>query len=115
MARKKGKNYLEKAKDLADVLLYKTTNGAMGTAPGPEKGDVSFVEMKGLLDMMLRIHALELKGADEDDDAPSAFELIQKEAKNVSKKAKSGSFEATNQFFADAKRAENARAESESE
>lgn len=112
MAKKRSKNYLDKAKDLADVLLYKTTGGAMGTAPG-NASDVSFVEMKGLLDMMLRIHALELKEEPE-DDAPSAFELIQKEAKNGSKKAKSGSFEATNQFFADAKRAEDAR-NSESE
>ena len=87
---KKNKNYLEKAKDLADVLLYKTTGGAMGTPPGKENGDVSFAEMKGLLDMMLRIHALELKGPDESDNQPSAFELIQKEAKNGSKKAKSG-------------------------
>jgi hypothetical protein len=115
MAKKKSKSYLDKSKDLAEVLLYKTTGGAMGIAPGKETEGASFSEMKALLDMMLRIHALELKGSDENDDEPSAFELIQKEAKNGSKKAKSGSFEATNQYFADAKRAELARDGSESE
>lgn len=117
MAKKKSKNYLDKAKELADVLLYQTTGGVMGTAPGDAVKDkpTSFTEMKGLLDMMLRIHALELKGPDEDDNAPSAFEIIQKEAKNGGKKAKSGSFEATNEIFAAARRAELARDSSENE
>lgn len=114
MAKRRTKSYLDKAKDLADVLLYKTTGGAMGTPPGEESGEVSFLEMKGLLDMMLRIHALELK-APEEEEKESAFEMLQKENKNGGKKAKSGSFEATSQYFADAKRTENARDDSYSE
>lgn len=99
MAKKKHKSYLDKAKDLADVLLYKTSGGALGTPPAPGQELVSFAEMKGLLDMMLRIHALELKETNADEDEPSAFEIIQKEAKNGSKKVKSGSSEPENQFI----------------
>lgn len=115
MAKKKKKNSLDTARDLADILLYKATGGTMGKACEAAAGDVSFVEIRGLLDTILRIHALELKGDDSDEDEESAFDIIKREAKNGSKKAKSGSFEATNQYFADAKRAENARNGTEDE
>lgn len=108
MAKKKNKNYLDKAKELADILLHQTTGGVMGTPPGESVKDKpgNFTEMKGLLDMMLRIHALELK-EDPDDDAPSAFEMLQKERKNVSKKAKSGSQEWIQQRIAASKPADD--------
>lgn len=108
MAKKRTKNYLDKAKELADVILYQQTGGVMGTAPGDavKNNPGSFVEMKGLLDMMLRIHALELKGPDPDEETESAFDIIKKEAKNGGKKAKSGSFEAISQRVAEARAAQ---------
>ena len=105
MAKKK-RSSLDTARELADILLYKSTNGAMGKEYDTSKGDINVPEVRGLLDTILRIHALELKGPDEDENQPSAFEILQKGAKDVSKKAKSGSFEATMQRAAEAKRAE---------
>ena len=104
MSKKRKQNYLNKAKELADILSYKVTGGAMGVAPKANLQTEDFANMKSLLESMLKIHALELKGGDDDEYLPSAFEILQKESDNGSKKVKSGSSEDSSQFFTAIKR-----------
>lgn len=109
MAKKKKNNALDTAKELADILLYKATGGAMGTPCKVENGESNFAEMRSLLESIIKIRSLELKGGDDEEDEPSAFDIIQKEVKNGGKKAKRGSFEAASERLAEIKRAEDAR------
>ncbi len=93
MAKKKSKNSLDKAKEFADILLFKATGGAMGI-PCEAANNINFIEARALLDSIIKIHALELKNMENDEDEESAFDIIKRESKNGSKKIKSGSFEA---------------------
>lgn len=89
MARKRKDNYLEKAKEFADTLLHQATGGSMGkaSAPAPEENKLSFAEKRGLLESLIKIHALEQKSAaDNPEEGESAFDIIQREVKNASKK-----------------------------
>lgn len=109
MAKKKAKSSLDTARALADIILHRVTGGAMGTPCATVTTESNFLEMRSLLETIIKIHALELKGAEDDEDEESAFDIIKRGAKDGGKKAKRGSFEATNQYAADAKRAETAR------
>lgn len=111
MAKKKKVTALDTAKELSAILLYEVTGGAMGKAC---EGQINFIEARSLLESIIKIRALELK-SEEDEEEESAFDIIQKEVKNGGKKAKRGSFEASSQYLADAKRAEITRESAEDE